>query len=626
MRQAISAVLVGISLSLSTPSSSPGAPADVAAAVAQARRLLEANDHASAAALLEDALVDARPIEKPAIIELLRKSYEVLAKQAEAAGQSRKAAHYRDNLAILDRARDLKPGPVPAQEKRKSQTPPAQPAPEKGSSIPKGKVAQKSRSAEQPAPAPALDLSKTQPPQPASLPEPAPLADLSEPSLALKPAERAPAPSKADAAPASPADSSPSKSDLDQADRLFAEKRYNEAGLRYSILARQNRLPESRKEHWAYCRWVEVVRQINAGPRSALKWDEIEAEIQSIQRLTPNSWYGEYLRNKVAEVRRRGRRSMAQSKNVVVRGSAPDEPEPKRFSRQFGRERSGSTARPNTSAAAAASAPVAEQPLKLPGDEHAAGSGEDWQVRETANFRIFHHNAHLAGEAAETAEQVRAAQIKKWQSPLAGRPWSPRCELYLYPDGKLFAQATHQPESSPGFSTMISDGNRVITRRMSLRADHPGLLRSIVPHEVTHVVLADLFTNQQIPRWADEGLAVLAEPRAEQQRRWAELQEPLQSRRLFTLSKLMAIDYPDEKDWSLYYAQSVSLAHYLVAQGTPARFIQFVRDSLQSGSEAALREHYQIDGFAQLQDRWLDHARKEVATLTASSRDSQERK
>ena len=49
--------------------------------------------------------------------------------------------------------------------------------------------------------------------------------------------------------------------------------------------------------------------------------------------------------------------------------------------------------------------------------------------------------------------------------------------------------------------------------RTNLRADHPQVLTAILPHEVTHVVLADLFTTQQIPRWADEGMAVLAEPR-----------------------------------------------------------------------------------------------------------------
>ena len=169
---------------------------------------------------------------------------------------------------------------------------------------------------------------------------------------------------------------------------------------------------------------------------------------------------------------------------------------------------------------------------------------------------------------------------------------------------------------------MESNGNRVVARRMNLRADHPQLLTAILPHEVTHVVLADLFTAQQIPRWADEGIAVLAEPNAEQQIRAAELQEPLEAGRVFDLSKLMAMDYPDAKDWSLYYAQSVSLTRFLVEQGPPEQFVQFVQNSQRDGIEAALRDTYRIGGFAELQERWMEYARQQLTPRTSeASRD-----
>jgi hypothetical protein len=141
-----------------------------------------------------------------------------------------------------------------------------------------------------------------------------------------------------------------------------------------------------------------------------------------------------------------------------------------------------------------------------------------------------------------------------------------------------------------------------------------------LPHEVTHVVLADLFTVQQIPRWADEGIAVLAEPNAEQNLRAAELQEPLETGQVFDISKLMSMDYPDAKDWSLYYAQSVSLTRFLVEQGTPERFVQFVRDLHRTGIEAALRDGYRIHGLAELQDRWQVYARQQLTTLKQARR------
>jgi hypothetical protein len=165
------------------------------------------------------------------------------------------------------------------------------------------------------------------------------------------------------------------------------------------------------------------------------------------------------------------------------------------------------------------------------------------------------------------------------------------------------------------------NGNRIVARRVNLRADHPQLLAAILPHEVTHVVLADLFTQQQIPRWADEGMAVLAEPLREQVSRASELQEPLQNGRVFKLSELMAIDYPSAESWNLYYAQSVSLTQFLVQRGSPEKFVSFVRGAQRSGVEAALRDVYHMKNFAELENRWQDFARRQAAEIAASGKD-----
>src|SRR5262249_26197817 len=125
------------------------------------------------------------------------------------------------------------------------------------------------------------------------------------------------------------------------------------------------------------------------------------------------------------------------------------------------------------------------------------------------------------------------------------------------------------------------------------------------------------------PRWADEGIAVLAEPLREQQLRAADLQGPLESGQVFDLAKLMAMDYPEAKDWSLYYAQSVSLTRYLVDQGPPERFIRFVRDSQRIGAEAALKDVYQIGGLPELTERWLAYARNQIAVSTATAPDEE---
>ncbi len=380
----------------------------------------------------------------------------------------------------------------------------------------------------------------------------------------------------------------------EQADRLFLAKKYAQAGRSYTALARESRLPADRKDQWAYCRMDEVAQRINSHPRSPQEWDEIEAEIQDIQRLVPKLWYGEYLRKVVAEARRGRRVSQAPTENLIVRGSAPDE------------------------------SPAPSQPDRSPrlsGNDSRTTATQTWQVHETTNFRIFHANPRLAEQAGEVAERVRATQGKRWGSPALKRPWDPRCDVYLYPDGRSLAQATGQPDTAPGFSTLLTDGTKITTRRTVLRADQPQWLAAVLPHEITHIVLADLFVSRRIPCWADEGMAVLAEPDTEQSLRAAELRESLEAGQTIDLAKLMTSDDEVAKNWSVYYAQSVSLTRFLVEQDSPERFIQFVRTSTSKGIEPALRDVYRIGSLADLQGRWLAYARQQLSTLKQDRED-----
>ncbi len=219
-------------------------------------------------------------------------------------------------------------------------------------------------------------------------------------------------------------------------------------------------------------------------------------------------------------------------------------------------------------------------------------SGEpinNWQIWETTNFRIFHLDESLAQQVARAAEAARDVQQKRWSREGTQPRWEPRCDIFLFPNAKEFSQMTGQPTDSAGFSTMGLNAGHVTARRINLRADHPNLVHAVLPHEITHVVLADLFPTMQIPRWADEGMAVLSEPSKEQELRAGDLDEPLAEGVLFKLADLMTMDYPDAQYWGLYYAQSVSLTRFLVEQGSPTRFIEFVQSAQRNGIEPELR-------------------------------------
>lgn len=540
------------------------AAASATEALDRATALLGRGDGRGAAAVLEAALPGSQAADRAVVLDLLRRAYETAARQAEAEGKRTEAETFRDNLEILNR----KPRSAASANAAQAERDPAV-------ARTAGPASTAPATAE-PAPVPL----RPEPAAPARLAAPGALnaaAPIEEPAAVETPAAAVAAPASAPAAP---------EQSIAVADEAFLAKRYDEAGRIYGTLDREGRLPKARRDHWAYCRLAAVVKRINANPTRPEDWKSIDAEIQQIRALSPNNWFGEYLRNLAAE-RAPGRRPRP-SQKVVLRGASPEE------------------------------APVAP-PAPAPA---AAAGPANWQIQETANFRILHADPALAEQVARLAEATREVQLRRWAGASSRGPWTPRCDIYVYPTVKVFSRMTGQPEESPGFSTMGMNGGRIIARRVNVRADHPNLLTAILPHEITHVVLADLFPEQQIPRWADEGMAVLSEPTTEQRLRAADLDKPLSTGRLFKLGDLMVMDYPDGQYWALYYAQSVSLTRFLVELGTHTQFVQFVQGAQRNGVEAELRRVYQIEGFDDLQTRWLAYARTRSQEKTAIGGDA----
>src|SRR5205807_8779872 len=124
--------------------------------------------------------------------------------------------------------------------------------------------------------------------------------------------------------------------------------------------------------------------------------------------------------------------------------------------------------------------------------------------------------------------------------------WKPACEIYLYATAAEYAKSTGKPADSPGHATYKAQGGAIVGRRLDLRADDPNLLACVVPHETTHLVLGDLFADAPLPRWADEGMAVLAEPPARLDRFARTLHSSRRQGRLVPLDKLFGKDeYPE---------------------------------------------------------------------------------
>jgi hypothetical protein len=241
--------------------------------------------------------------------------------------------------------------------------------------------------------------------------------------------------------------------------------------------------------------------------------------------------------------------------------------------------------------------------------QHLGRNKEGWQVAETRYFRIFHNLVREQVEqVAVVAEKTRRDMYRKWFGT-DQIEWSPKCELILHPTGADYTNMTGVPGNSPGHSRVQMDpsGQRVVGRRMYLRCDNPGMMETVLPHETTHIVLAGMFDHHHVPRWADEGIAVLTEPsyKVDQHRR--NLEKGQQEHMLFGLQELMQLDdYPEPRRIAAFYAQSVCLVEFMAELRGPQVLTAFVRDGLRHGYAESLRKHYAMD-MSELYQRWQQH-------------------
>lgn len=181
---------------------------------------------------------------------------------------------------------------------------------------------------------------------------------------------------------------------------------------------------------------------------------------------------------------------------------------------------------------------------------------------ETTNFVVTAPNADLARRFGEMAEHYRREKALDW----LGREmpaWPERCPLHVKLEMGAAGGATT--------FTFGMRGNRpvVTSQRMEIRGDAKQLLSSVLPHEVTHTVLAYHF-GRAVPRWADEGGSVLSENEEERFSHDIRCRELLNAGRGIVLRTLFRMaDYP--RDMIVLYAQGYSITAFLVEKGGGGR-------------------------------------------------------
>ena len=207
---------------------------------------------------------------------------------------------------------------------------------------------------------------------------------------------------------------------------------------------------------------------------------------------------------------------------------------------------------------------------------------------------------------AKAAEEARATLQKKWFGEVSA-DWDGKCSIYLHPNREKYASKTKMKNTLGHMRTL--DWGGVFYRSIHLPCEDANSVVDVLPHEVSHSVMSARFQGRT-PRWADEGMAMLAETPASIADCLGKLPRYRKNDGLFSLEVLMETAEPDHFNTMEYYAQSASLVQYLTSLKGPKGFTDFLRTAIGKGQEAALKSHYDIQSFSDLEKRWTAFAFK----------------
>jgi hypothetical protein len=214
----------------------------------------------------------------------------------------------------------------------------------------------------------------------------------------------------------------------------------------------------------------------------------------------------------------------------------------------------------------------------------------------TQNFVVEAPTQDLAVEFGRLAEQYRKQKALEWLGREMPR-WPTPCPLRVTPtlSGAKGATSFTFPEGQV-YQTMFIEGP--LER----------LKNSVLPHEVTHTVLAHHF-RRPVPRWADEGGSVYSEDELERVRHDRMCRDILNAGRGMPLRRLFNLkDYPS--DVMVLYAEGYSISRFLVESSDRQTFLNFVSHGMQSNWDEAVRSYYRYRNVDELEQAWLDHLRK----------------
>jgi hydroxycarboxylate dehydrogenase B len=235
-----------------------------------------------------------------------------------------------------------------------------------------------------------------------------------------------------------------------------------------------------------------------------------------------------------------------------------------------------------------------------------------WHMTETANFRIYAFGtAPVTPQLAAQCETMRACIIREWFNEDAATPWNPKCTLVLPRTLASYRAAVGRlAECTAAACTTKAEGEQIVVRRIDARTDRANWWENL-PHELVHLAIQSKLPSESLPRWIDEGMATMADPRTKQALHLRDLQAALAAGRQFRLVDLLTLeDYPAADRLAVFYGQSLSLLNFLVDRAGRQKVVEFARLVARDGYDHALALTYDLANIAQLETAWNEYVRK----------------
>lgn len=229
----------------------------------------------------------------------------------------------------------------------------------------------------------------------------------------------------------------------------------------------------------------------------------------------------------------------------------------------------------------------------------------DFEVLKHPSFTIHHYNGKLAQEIASNLD----AYLQRIQS-LTGIEvdWTKApVKVYIHRTQEEYAEATKQAAWTGGMSRFLYfQGQGARNLEFHSWQTSPRLLKSVLPHELMHLVMANYMKrHEDLPRALHEGFAVLMEPDFRHAFYIDFLRRRAAGQAYLPLAELLRMkDYP--RDPEFFYSEGFAFVAYLIETAGLNATMDLIRHSPGPGElESRLLKMTRAANLDQLEEMWL---------------------